>query len=124
MNFQLKDDRSGGSLVLRTGGHRAGDGRAWTVAGNAGLPLGETGFANLGVEYGGAGATSRSVQRGDARGWNAPAATAASTPPNAASSSATAPLDLESRGRAVPRRCRNRPVIVCPVLRGTSVVSW
>ena len=66
MNFQLKDDRSGGSLVLRSGGHRAGDGRAWTVAGNAGLPLGETGFANLGVEYGGAGATSRSVQRGDA----------------------------------------------------------
>ena len=93
MNFQLKDDRSGGSLTLRTGGHRAGDGRAWTVAGNAGLPLGETGFANLSVEYGDTGATSRSVRRADACGWNAPAATAASTPPNAASSSATAPLD-------------------------------
>ena len=93
MNFQLKDDRSGGSLTLRTGGHRAGDGRAWTVAGNAGLPLGETGFANLSVEYGDTGATSRSVRRADACGWNAPAATLASTPPNAASSSATAPLD-------------------------------
>ena len=66
MNFLLKDDRSGGSLELRTGGHAAGDGGTWTVAGNAGLPLGGTGFANLSLEYGNSGATDRSVQRDDA----------------------------------------------------------
>ena len=66
LNFLLKDDRSGGALELRTGGHAAGDGGTWTVAGNAGLPLGANGFANLSLEYGEAGATSRSVQRDDA----------------------------------------------------------
>ena len=66
LNFLLKDDRSGGSLELHTGGYGAGDGGTYTVAGNAGLPLGETGFANLSVEYGNTGRTSRSVQRDDA----------------------------------------------------------
>ena len=66
LNFLLKDDRSGGSLELHTGGHAAGDGGTWTVAGNTGLPLGENGFANLSLEYGETGATSRSVQRDDA----------------------------------------------------------
>ena len=66
LNFLLKDDRSGGSVELHTGGYGAGDGGTYTVAGNAGLPLGRTGFANLSVEYGNAGPTSRSVQRDDA----------------------------------------------------------
>ena len=66
LNFLLKDDSSGGSLELHTGGYGAGDGGAYTVAGNAGLPLGRTGFANLSVEYGNSAATSRSVQRDDA----------------------------------------------------------
>ena len=66
LNFQLKDDRSGGSLELHTGGYGAGDGGTYTVSGNAGLPLGRSGFANLSVEYGNAGPTSRSVQRDDA----------------------------------------------------------
>ncbi len=66
MNFLLKDDRSGGSLELHTGGYGAGDGGTYTVAGNAGLPLGETGFANLSLEYGNSNATDRSVQRDDA----------------------------------------------------------
>ena len=66
LNFLLKDDRSGGSIELHTGGYGAGDGGAYTVAGNAGLPLGQAGFANLSVEYGNAGRTSRSVQRDDA----------------------------------------------------------
>ena len=66
LNFLLKDDRSGGSLELRTGGYGAGDGETYRVAGNAGLPLGRTGFANLSFEYGNAAATSRSVQRADA----------------------------------------------------------
>ena len=66
MNFLLRDDRSGGRLELRSGGYGAGDGGTYTVAGNAGLPLGRAGFANLSLEYGNAGATSRSVQRDDA----------------------------------------------------------
>ena len=67
MNFQLRDDRSGASLEARTGAYPfGGDGQAFTVAGNVGLPLGDAGFANLSGEYGNAGPTSRSVQRDDA----------------------------------------------------------
>ena len=66
MNFLLKDARSGGSLELNTGTYRAGDGDAYTIAGNVGLPLGDTGFANLSLEYGNADPTNRSVQRADA----------------------------------------------------------
>ncbi|MYD72149.1 MAG: TonB-dependent receptor [Acidobacteria bacterium] len=66
LNFLLKDAREGGSLELHTGGYAAGDGGTYTVAGNAGLPLGRTGFANLSLEYGNARPTSRSVQRDDA----------------------------------------------------------
>ena len=86
MNFQLKDARSGGSMEFRTGlfgdansGNPAtcgitgtscngigGRGAAYTVAGNVGLPLGETGFANLSLEYGNAHPTNRATQRDDA----------------------------------------------------------
>ena len=66
INFQLKDAPRGGSLEIKTGTYRAGDGDSYTVAGNAGLPLGETGFANVSFEYGNADPTSRSVQRADA----------------------------------------------------------
>ena len=67
LNFQLKDDPSGGSFEFRSGAHGAGDGESYAVAGNAGLPLGATGFANLSLEYGNSGPTSRSVQRDDAQ---------------------------------------------------------
>ena len=92
MNFQLKDARSGGSLEFRTGAYRdanpgslstcgdgiigdikhscngiGGRGQAFTVAGNAGLPLGRNGFVNLSLEYGNAGPTNRSIQRTDAQ---------------------------------------------------------
>ena len=88
MNFQLKDAPSGGSLEFRTGAFRdanpgdtstcgtgilgdiqhscngiGGRGQAFTVAGNTGLPLGASGFANLSFEYGESTPTSRSVQR-------------------------------------------------------------
>ena len=66
LNFLLKDDRSGGSLEFNTGTYRAGDGDAYTIAGNVGLPLGNTGFVNLSMEYGNADPTNRSVQRADA----------------------------------------------------------
>ena len=92
MNFQLKDARSGGSLEFRTGAYLdanpgslstcgegiigdikhscngiGGRGQAFTVAANAGLPLGRTGFVNLSLEYGNAGPTNRSIQRTDAQ---------------------------------------------------------
>ncbi|MCY4077652.1 MAG: TonB-dependent receptor [Acidobacteria bacterium] len=92
MNFQLKDAREGGSLEFRTGGFLdanpgtastcgsgiigdishscngiGGHGRAMSVAGNVGLPLGSTGFINLSMEYGNANPTNRSVQRNDAQ---------------------------------------------------------
>ena len=91
LNFELKDAREGGSLEFRTGAFRnqnpgdrstcgsgvlgdiqhscngiGGHGQAYTVAGNAGLPLGPNGFLNLSFEYGNANPTSRSVQRNDA----------------------------------------------------------
>ena len=52
LNFLLKDDREGGSFELRTGGFTAGDGNTTSFAGNIGLPLGETGFANFSIEIG------------------------------------------------------------------------
>ena len=66
INLQPKDSRSGGSLEFNTGiyGERW-DGATYSLAGNAGLPLGATGFANLSFEYGGAEPTDRSIQRSD-----------------------------------------------------------
>ena len=66
MNFQLRNDRSGGALEVRGGGFADGGGESYTVSGNIGLPLGAFGFANLSAEYGNSDATSRSVQRSDA----------------------------------------------------------
>ena len=66
MNFQLKDAPSGGAVELNTGTFGAGDGEAFNVAANAGLPLGSTGFANLSLEYGGSNPTNRSAPRSDA----------------------------------------------------------
>ena len=91
MNFQLKDDPSGGSFEIQTGAFRdanpgdtsscgsgvigdikhscngvGGHGRTFSVAGNVGLPLGPDGFANISLEYGTAEPTSRSIQRQDA----------------------------------------------------------
>ena len=66
MNFQLKDASSGGAIEFDTGAFGAGDGEAFNVAGNVGLPLGATGFANLSLEYGGSNPTNRSAPRSDA----------------------------------------------------------
>ena len=88
MNFELKDASSGGSMEFRTGTYRdanngspstcgsvngqscngiGGRGQAYSFAGNAGLPLGDNGFANLSLEYGNAAPTNRSIQRNDAQ---------------------------------------------------------
>ena len=66
MNFQLRNDRSGGAVEARGGGFADGGGEAWTLAGNVGLPLSGFGFANLSAEYGNSASTSRTVQRSDA----------------------------------------------------------
>ncbi len=79
VNFVLRNDRSGGSIDFKTGGYALGktsepfedgtfpgDGEAYTLSGNVGLPLGETGFLNLTGEYGNANPTDRSTQRTDA----------------------------------------------------------
>ncbi len=67
MNFLLRDAREGGALQYSRGAYRAGDGDRYTVAGNVGLPLTDTGFVNLSLEYGNADPTDRSVQRADAK---------------------------------------------------------
>ena len=79
MNFVLKNDRSGGSIEFKSGGYLfgetserfqggsvPGDGEMYTLSGNVGLPLGETGFLNLTGEYGNTYPTDRSTQRNDA----------------------------------------------------------
>ena len=68
MNFQLKDAASGGALEFNTGTFQEGDGEAFNVAGNVGLPLGADGFANLSLEYGSSNPTNRSAPRSDAIG--------------------------------------------------------
>ncbi len=80
MNFVLKDDRSGGSIEVKTGGNLMGDtsnrvdrgvlpgdGDMYSISANVGLPLGEEGFVNLTGEFGNTLPTDRSVQRDDAR---------------------------------------------------------
>ncbi len=66
MNFMLRDNRKGGSLELRGGTYQEGDGDAFSIAGNIGLPLGPNGFANVTAEYADSNPTDRSVQRDDA----------------------------------------------------------
>ena len=68
MNFILKDSSDGASIEAKYGEFQEGDGGAFSVMGNIGLPLGNSGFANLSFEYGEADATDRSVQRNDAAG--------------------------------------------------------
>ncbi len=67
INFELKDDAEGGSVEARWGQHYEGDGDGFNFAGNIGLPLSSSGFANLSFEYKEADPTNRSFQRPDAQ---------------------------------------------------------
>ncbi|MBW3553720.1 MAG: TonB-dependent receptor [Gemmatimonadetes bacterium] len=93
LNFQLKDDRSGGAVQFKRGqffdgsdfvdggGRRwDGDGKAFSVAGNFGVPLGESGFANITLEYGNQDPTDRAIQRSDAADLVAAGNSAVRTP--------------------------------------------
>ena len=68
MNFVLKGDAEGAIIDAKWGTHFEGDGDALTLAANLGLPLTDSGFANLSFEWKESDPTSRSVQRGDAQG--------------------------------------------------------
>lgn len=50
MNFNLKENREGVSLTVDTGQFYEDDGSAYTVQGNVGLPLGESGFISISGE--------------------------------------------------------------------------
>jgi len=50
INFNLKDNSEGITLVADTGSYYEGDGDSYTIAGNVGLPLGESGFLSVSLE--------------------------------------------------------------------------
>ena len=68
MNFVLKDRPEGGMVETQWGRTYEGDGDAYRIAANAGLPLGDAGFANLSAQWHESQPTVRSVQRADAEG--------------------------------------------------------
>jgi iron complex outermembrane receptor protein len=66
INFQLRTNREGVVTSARFGETFEGDGTAFQIATNIGMPLGDSGFANLTLQYRGQDPTSRSLQRTDA----------------------------------------------------------
>jgi len=80
MNFILNDANQGANLEARYGGYYAGDGAAYTISGNIGLPLTAKGFANFSFEYGESDPTDRSIQRDDAAALIAAGNTAVANP--------------------------------------------
>ena len=64
LNFVLKDAADGVAFEAKYGFHTADSGEDMTsVAGNVGLPLADSGFANLSFEYADSSPTDRSVQQ-------------------------------------------------------------
>jgi len=66
INFVLKDASDGVSFEAEWGQTYRGDGDAYSVSANVGLPLPSGGFINISGEYGETDATDRSIQRTDA----------------------------------------------------------
>ena len=67
LNFVLKDAADGVAFEARHGFYAQDSGEDMTtVAGNVGLPLADSGFANFSIEYAESAPTDRSVQHGDA----------------------------------------------------------
>jgi iron complex outermembrane receptor protein len=67
INFILKDNSEGGSISVDTGEYTEGDGQNYTVRGNIGLPLGDSGFLSISGEHYKADATYRGEQY--CQGW-------------------------------------------------------
>jgi len=80
MNFILKDNAEGATLEAKYGEFSDGDGETYSISGNIGLPLTDTGFANFSFEYGETDPTDRSVQRDDAAALIAAGNTAVANP--------------------------------------------
>ena len=66
VNFVLKDRPDGGMVETQWGRTYSGDGAAYRIATNVGIPVSESGFANLSAQWHEAEPTVRSVQRDDA----------------------------------------------------------
>ena len=62
MNFILKDNNEGGTITFDTGQYYAGDGQTYTVSGNIGMPLGDTGFLSVSAEKSKSASTYRGSQ--------------------------------------------------------------
>ena len=68
INFVLKDRPDGGMVETQWGQTYEGDGDEYRIAANVGIPIAESGFANLSAQWHEAEPTVRSVQRLDAAG--------------------------------------------------------
>jgi iron complex outermembrane receptor protein len=64
LNFRLREEPSGGTLIARYGQFYAGDGKDVLLQGNIGLPLTTAGFINLSGEYTNSDTTARQVVSG------------------------------------------------------------
>lgn len=62
INFQLKDNSEGGSMSIDMGQYYEGDGEQFTVTGNIGFALGDSGFVSVSGEISDQSAVSRSEQ--------------------------------------------------------------
>lgn len=62
INFILKDSPDGGSIYADFGQYYEGDGTQYTLAGNVGLGIGDSGFFNVSVEFSDAEASVRAEQ--------------------------------------------------------------
>ncbi|MDQ8757377.1 TonB-dependent receptor [Sphingosinicella sp. LHD-64] len=67
LNFRLRDDNHGATVIARYGQYYAGDGEDVLLQGNVGLPFTANGFVNISGEYTNASITSRQNQRPDAQ---------------------------------------------------------
>ncbi len=65
INFVLRDESEGAELQVNYGSTYEDDGDNYRIAGNIGLPLGESGFLNLTAEFNDVEGTVRSVVRDD-----------------------------------------------------------
>lgn len=67
LNFRLREDREGATLIARYGQYYKGDGEDVLVQGNVGLPFTAGGFVNISGEYVNSKQTGRQIQRPDAQ---------------------------------------------------------
>lgn len=67
LNFRLRTEREGATVIARYGQHYEGDGEDYLLQANVGLPFTAGGFVNISGEYSNSGITSRQNQRPDAQ---------------------------------------------------------